>query len=69
MSAVFAKGPSRPVTGNPVARAARRQPSRVAAARWAANASSAEVVLAGRLAAHLPPLTNWPPRHRQASRR
>jgi len=69
VSAVFAKGPSRPVTGDPVARAARRQPSRVVAARWAANASFAEVVLAGRLAAHLPPLTVWPPRHRPSSRR
>jgi len=69
VSAVFAKGPSRPATGDQVARAAGRQPPRVVAARWSANASSTEVVLPGRLAAHLPPLTVRPPRPLPESRR
>ena len=63
MSAAFAEGPSRPVTGDQVACAAGRQPPRVVTARWAANASSIEVGLAGGLAAHLPLLTVRPPRH------
>jgi len=69
VSGVFSESSSRPVTGYQVARAAPRQPPRVVTARWTENASSAEMVLARRMAAHLPPLTVWPPRPRPASQR